>query len=68
MEERGVKWLTQDTPGGVHVMPIDDLVLHRESECCVCHPSIRLEGTTCLGWDKLHVRKVIVHAAMDGRP
>lgn len=63
------KWLTQDTPSGVQVMPLDDLILHTHSEC-PCHPRVEHQGTTCWGEDhgpKLCVRTVTIHQAMDGR-
>lgn len=62
-------WLTQDTPAGVQVMPIDDLILHTHSGC-PCNPRVEQHGSTCWGEEhgpKLWVRTVTVHEAMDGR-
>lgn len=64
------RWLTQDSPGGVHVLPLDDLIIHVQTEACPCAPRIEGIGYTC--WDHgsagvLAVRRQFVHAAMDGR-
>lgn len=62
------QWLTQDTPGGVHVLPLDDLIVHEKSEHCTCAPVIIQMGYTC--WDhggKAAVRRRVDHHAMDGR-
>lgn len=42
----------------VHVVPLEDLVVHNESHLCVCCPRIDVQvgGGT-----------VVVHAALDGR-
>lgn len=64
------RWLTQDTPGGVHCLPLDDLIVHVHGEACPCAPRILTIGYTC--WDHgqagvLATRRQFVHAAMDGR-
>lgn len=63
------RWLTQDTPGGIHVLPLDDLIVHVEGQHCSCAPRVVEIGYTC--WDheggRCAVRRQFVHAAMDGR-
>jgi hypothetical protein len=51
------KWLQCSIGQDVHVMPIDDLIEHVESETCVCRPRVRVR----------FMRRLIVHFAADGR-
>lgn len=63
-----MSWLTQDKPSGVQVVPLDDLIVHKDVGC-PCAPVVKRVGHTC--WDegdgKLAIRTVTVHQAMDGR-
>lgn len=59
-------WLTVDRPGGVHVLPINDIVEHRESPSCVCAPRVSLCDVQPHGRYQF-VRQLVVHEAMDGR-
>lgn len=60
-------WLTQDSPGGVHVIPEDDLLYHTETESCSCVPVVTEIGYECCH-GKMAVRRMFTHNAMDGRP
>ena len=63
-------WEVHDTVTGVHCFPVDDLIVHFDSEWCTCAPKIQTKGTTCWGhgpMGNLAVKKVYVHEAMDGR-
>lgn len=68
------KWLTVDLPGGVHVIPLDDIILHSESSSCTCAPRVSLvpacDVVVCSGGRHRavqFVRHMIFHEAMDGR-
>ena len=59
------KWLTLETPGAIHVLPLDDLILHTHNTSCTCCPTVTLLGSTCCG--HLRVTPMYTHNAMDGR-
>jgi hypothetical protein len=40
-------WLTVDIPGGVHVLPLEDLIVHSESRHCPCAPRVSLVDGPC---------------------
>jgi hypothetical protein len=69
------QWLCVDIPGnGVHVLPIDDLIVHSESRSCFCCPRVSLvhAGSVVVCDGRRHtpaqfVRELVVHEAMDGR-
>ena len=63
------QWLTADQPGGIHVVPLGDLIEHECSLACTCAPAVQKLGHTCHGpWGpQLHVRQLITHNAMDNR-
>jgi hypothetical protein len=45
----------------VHVLPVDDIVEHKESEDCVCGPEVEwVEGEDGGGW-------LVTHHSLDGR-
>lgn len=65
------QWLTEQVPGGIHVVPLDDLIIHTRDYACPCAPRIDTIGYTC--WDHhgqagvLAITRQFVHEAMDGR-
>ena len=68
------EWLTVDRPGGVHVVPLDDVIPHDETSSCMCAPKVSLVSApdiiVCAGGQHRatqFVRRMIVHEAMDGR-
>lgn len=58
-------WEVIDSVDGVHVIPEDDLIPHRESVHCFCGPAVEHQAVN--HWDHLWVRKLVKHKAMDGR-
>lgn len=58
-------WSVVDAPSGVHALPDDDLIVHTESETCFCNPTVERQAVH--QQEYLHVRKLVVHNAMDGR-
>lgn len=60
-------WLATDRPDAVHVLPLEDLIIHVPSPSCTCAPRIENHGATNCCSGTLYVRQVVVHAAMDGR-
>lgn len=78
-----MSWLTQDSPGGVHVIPLGDDLCHEESEHCACQPKVVVlngpgvvvhkqiptsDGPVCKAVLYQRVRKLVTHSAWDGRP
>lgn len=59
------QWLAQQVVDGVHVLPLDDLVEHRQSVDCWCKPDVLWIGLD--GEPVLLVRKMVTHQAADGR-
>lgn len=52
------QWLTTECDNGVHVVPLDDAIVHDFDDDCICGPTPELvEGG---GW-------LIVHHGLDGR-
>lgn len=43
--------------GDVHVLPLNDLIEHHESACCVCRPTV----------EEYQAGRLIVHHSADGR-
>lgn len=61
-------WAVTDQPSGVHVIPLDDLILHEASMDCTCSPSVVQIGYTCLDHgNRWAIRTRYTHNAMDGR-
>lgn len=58
-------WLVTDEADGVHVIPDDDLIVHRQSVHCFCAPVVELQAVA--HWSHLWLRKLVCHRAMDGR-
>jgi hypothetical protein len=54
-----------DSADGVHVIPVDDLVIHTESSNCFCGPATTWVSNECCG--KMSVKRLVNHVAMDGR-
>jgi hypothetical protein len=48
------------TPLRIHVLPLDDLIEHEQSEDCVCGPDVELVSAVNDGW-------LISHHSLDGR-
>lgn len=62
------QWLTANRPDGIHVAPVDDLIVHQHSMSCTCAPTVVEIGTTCACYGpKLQVRKMFNHNPMDNR-
>jgi hypothetical protein len=59
------QWQVLELPSGVHVLPLNDLILHSHVELCSCAPRRTLHGSTCCG--HLYMRELWTHNAMDGR-
>lgn len=42
MNDPDAGWVCLDVPGGVHLLPIDDSMVHSESRACPCAPKVSL--------------------------
>lgn len=58
-------WSVTDDVDGVHVVPEDDLIVHRKSVHCFCDPTVGRHAVH--HQPHLWVRLLVTHRAMDGR-
>lgn len=51
----------------IHILPVDDIIIHSESEDCICKPRIILVPISLVPVGEVGGGKIIVHHSGDGR-
>lgn len=64
-------WRVYDIPYAVIQLPVDDIIVHSLAENCPCNPQVTSVAYSSLPegdeYERLAIRKLIEHEAMDGR-